>query len=880
MIKINSLHKFFNKGRQNEIHVINDINLQLPEKGMVAIFGKSGCGKTTLLNVIGGLDKFHSGIIDVNGNDISRNADMVRNQSMGYIFQNYNLCKEETCFQNVANALMLCGVEDPSVIEERVMAALENVGMEKYSKRTPDTLSGGQQQRIAIARAIVKNPGIILADEPTGNLDEANTVMIMDLLKEISNEHLVLLVTHEANLVDYYCDTVIELSDGKVVNIKNNESASGFYQKDKNAIYLGEFEKTSLNHENVNIEYYGESSKAPINLKIINNGGKFYVKIDSSNVQVLEDSSEIKLKEGVYKQKYEEAEKNLKLQMSKLPPISGTRFGTLFAFKNSVKSGYAVFSQKQKRGKKMMRRCMCLFAAVFVFMCAGFGISVSDILDAKDSYNHNVFYVYTDDNAVSEKLNNAVKNEESGIDYIRISHEYPSGDKSISFEPGQFETFSQNYFSSTISANAVYLGTELVKDLPLVAGKKDDISQYDIIITTDLADKLIEKSTLGYISEYNDLLGLTSSDFTVGGENIRIVGVVKSSESAVYLSERSMAQYVINQSGLKVVLASEYGIEVSEGSGVIVTRYEKSTDLPQKNSTVKINGRDIKIENVITAKEYLLILDYKRLYGETPTEKVLEELVNDPNKYAINFQEEDIYGVFNYDISYLVSETDFVAFSKQIGETDESALGSSGYIYDSTFIYDAFYSDSYYSDVTYTVVHSYDVALTESWLKSEFSDLKTKYELPAVVTPDNIFQNTIADTKEIIISNLTSMAVVLILLSLCMYFIMRSSLMSRVKEVGIYRAIGVSKRNMTFKFFIEALVVSSLTVLPGYLLSSGFIGACLAVSSLVEEMLFYPIWYAGIVLIILYALSVVCGIIPIILLLRKTPSEILAKYDI
>ena len=216
MISVKGLDKFFNRGKQNEVHVINDVSLTLPEKGMVAVFGKSGCGKTTLLNVIGGLDGFSSGEVLIEGKSIREKTDDIRNEYIGYIFQNYNLISSESCFDNVAAALRLCGMRDEVEIEKRTMAALRGVGMESYRRRTPDTLSGGQQQRIAIARAIVKSPRIILADEPTGNLDEANTVMIMDLLKAISKEHLVILVTHEANLVDYYCDTVIELSVGKI----------------------------------------------------------------------------------------------------------------------------------------------------------------------------------------------------------------------------------------------------------------------------------------------------------------------------------------------------------------------------------------------------------------------------------------------------------------------------------------------------------------------------------------------------------------------------------------------------------------------------------------------------------------------------------------
>ena len=181
MIRLNRVNKYFNKGGSNEIHVVNDLSLDLGDKGMVAIFGKSGCGKTTLLNLLGGLDSFSDGEILIGGESISKDSDTLRNKYIGYVFQNYNLSQGKSCYENIAAALRLCGMKDEEEIKKRVYASLKCVGMENYAMRTPETLSGGQQQRIAIARAIVKNPPIILADEPTGNLDSANTVMIMEL---------------------------------------------------------------------------------------------------------------------------------------------------------------------------------------------------------------------------------------------------------------------------------------------------------------------------------------------------------------------------------------------------------------------------------------------------------------------------------------------------------------------------------------------------------------------------------------------------------------------------------------------------------------------------------------------------------------------------
>lgn len=181
----------------------------------------------------------------------------------------------------------------------------------------------------------------------------------------------------------------------------------------------------------------------------------------------------------------------------------------------------------------------------------------------------------------------------------------------------------------------------------------------------------------------------------------------------------------------------------------------------------------------------------------------------------------------------------------------------------------------------YTVIHSSDPEKTAAWLESEFSDLSAPNSYwPKLLTPDDVFDGIIKDKTKEIITSLITMAVLLVLMSICMYFIMRSSLMNRIKEVGIYRAIGVSKKNLVFKFFIEAVVLATLTVFIGYLVTSGFLFVCLGMSSLVADIFYYPLWLAGAILTILYVISLFFGTLPIISLLRKTPSEILAKYDI
>ena len=175
------------------------------------------------------------------------------------------------------------------------------------------------------------------------------------------------------------------------------------------------------------------------------------------------------------------------------------------------------------------------------------------------------------------------------------------------------------------------------------------------------------------------------------------------------------------------------------------------------------------------------------------------------------------------------------------------------------------------------MIHSSDPAKTAAWLESEILPL---IDAEDYVSPEAVLGNIIRNYSADIVSELVTLVLLLAIMSVCMYFIMRSSLLNRIKEVGIYRAIGVSGKNLVFKFFIESIVLTALTVLIGYLVTSGFILACFNMSSLMKEVFFYPLWLAGADLLILASISLFFGTLPILSLLRSTPSEILAKYDI
>lgn len=219
MIELKNITKKYKSKKGLSTEALKGINLQFEENGLVFILGKSGSGKSTLLNILGGLDKYTSGDLIVNGksskNFSNSDWDAYRNTYMGFVFQEFNLIDNYTVYQNIKLSLELQNVKPT---KEEVLKVLDKVGLKDVLKRKPNELSGGQKQRIAIARALIKNSEIILADEPTGNLDSATSKQIFDLLKELSKEKLVIVVTHDSESAKKYADRIINISDGLIVS--------------------------------------------------------------------------------------------------------------------------------------------------------------------------------------------------------------------------------------------------------------------------------------------------------------------------------------------------------------------------------------------------------------------------------------------------------------------------------------------------------------------------------------------------------------------------------------------------------------------------------------------------------------------------------------
>ena len=224
MLQLKNITKDYISG-DSTVHALKGISINFRKSEFVSILGQSGCGKTTLLNIIGGLDRYTSGDLIINGKSTKqfkdKDWDAYRNYSIGFVFQSYNLIPHQTILSNVELALTISGASKKER-RERAIKALEDVGLKEQIHKKPNQLSGGQMQRVAIARALVNNPDIILADEPTGALDTKTSVQIMEILKNISKDKLIIMVTHNPELAEKYSSRIIKILDGVITDDSNS----------------------------------------------------------------------------------------------------------------------------------------------------------------------------------------------------------------------------------------------------------------------------------------------------------------------------------------------------------------------------------------------------------------------------------------------------------------------------------------------------------------------------------------------------------------------------------------------------------------------------------------------------------------------------------
>ncbi|MDD4001006.1 MAG: ABC transporter ATP-binding protein, partial [Bacilli bacterium] len=486
MIEVKNLNKYFNRNKSNQIHVINDTSIKLPKAGLVCLLGASGSGKTTLLNVLGGLDKVDSGEIIFQDYSLKRYQagkwDEIRSRYFGYVFQNYVLLPELSVYQNLEFVLKMLNLSKEE-IDERIEYALKAVGMEKYKKRKPTQLSGGQQQRIAIARALVKSPSVVIADEPTGNLDEKNTTQIMNIIKKISQECLVILVTHERRLAEFYADIIYELADGKIVEERVITAERELFHLDDHNLYLKEFEKEEVEAEDLKIKYFFKEQKPNLNLNIVYKDGIFYINSDQDNlkVQFLDNDSEIKVVDDYKPVIRSESIEKFDYYLPPIGEINKTT-KTSFGFGQTLKLAF-----NQLRG--MRRRQKLIYFVFFlsaIMICLGFlNLYLATNVDEDNFlyFNRNLIIVEENSIGSSDEIPDFIENVGGSF---ALPH--PNRIKTDSIE---IEFFTQVSGSVWIRAGNSVFPLEAVENPKLVIGSLP-VNSNQVAIDKSLVDSMLD----------------------------------------------------------------------------------------------------------------------------------------------------------------------------------------------------------------------------------------------------------------------------------------------------------------------------------------------------------------------------------------------------
>ena len=797
MIKLVNVYKYFNKGKKNEVKAIDNTSIDLPDKGIVTLLGPSGCGKTTLLNSIGGLSRINKGSIYIDGERITKRSvnkiDKIRSLKIGYIFQNFNLLDDETVFDNVSLVLKINGLKDKEEIKKRVNFCLESLGIYRYRNRYANMLSGGERQRVAIARAIVKDPEVIIADEPTGNLDSKNTIEVMNIIKSISRDRLVILVTHESELAKFYSDRIIEISDGKIVkdyeNVDNHELD---YRLD-NKIYLKDIENYS-NKEvgNAKVEYYSDNTDK-VSFKIVVKNDNIYIESDSLKKIEVINNSNIELVDAHYEKINKKVYEEFSFDFNKVKDNK---------FKEKYSSIYNVVTSTKKGFRKVLNYSFVKKLLLIGFFTSSLFVmySVSSIMstfkvDEKNFVTYNKDYVLLNKKNMSvNEFNNL--NKVSNVEYVLPS----DGKVQVNFKFNKFLQTS-GILESMSGSLASYNKVDKVINGVKTNGKKE------IIIDKIVIDNFLSMSDAKsagfntYDSFINEYVYLQNDDA------YKIVGISDTNSPSIYVSDSEFVNFIENS------LSDTYIPE--EGSDKLKS-YERA--------------------NITLTKGSLPVNDYEVIVNENmkdmyPLNKSIDKKVGDNKLKVVGYYKS------GSESGLLVSENTIK--NRLILTSDKFVISSSD-------------KDSTISELKtskYNVVDTYKDSL-------------------------NSYKRDIEESNR---NKIIYSSVIVIISLIEIYLIVRSSFLSRVKEVGILRSIGVKRKDIYKMFMGEILSITLISSVPG-LIVMGYILYTLSKISVLNIVIN---WYVVLIsLVIILVFNTLFGLLPVYRTIRKTPHEILSRNDV
>ncbi len=816
MVKLEKVNKYFNRRKPNQIHIINNTSLELEKTGLVAILGHSGSGKTTILNAIGGLDKVNKGKIFINGKKITKRSsytvDKIRNLNIGYIFQDYKLLENLSVYENVAISLKMIGIKNKKEIEKRVKYVLEAVKMYRYRNRPAKMLSGGEKQRVAIARAIVKNPRIVIADEPTGNLDSKNSLEIMNIIKALSKDKLVILVTHEIDLANFYASRIIKLQDGKIIEDYENKPKESLEYRLDNKIYLKDFQnKDTLNKNRINVDVFADNENNEVNIKLAIKDGNIYIKSESQKIEVVDENSAIELVNEHYKKLdksiYDDYDYNLEKIIDKRYK---TKYTSIYGITKSIINGF-----KRISNYTILRKILLIgFFASSMFIV----YSVSNIagtLDIKDTDFMVIDKNYLQVGMGNVNVENFLKYEQlENIDYIL------PGDSNISFKIKFDDYYQLSRYSFELSGSLVSIDT--INQNDIVKGRLPE-NDYEIVVDKRVIEHMVNSDSgmmrnMGIKSE-EELLNKTISMNNM--KDFVIVGIADTKALSIFTS-RDMFINLLNNS------------TKSDG---LMGMYIPMNDEETESAVMDYN---LYLDDIVITKGRLPENDY-------------EVIVNKSNQYDMKLNK------------------------KIKAKVNNNELKVVGY-YDSKSNIQAYLVNN--NTVKYDVVNKSNGLMIYPKNKQDIiNKFKNEYNLNVIDRYERDKENYLSKKEKSIRSSIIFATIILSISLIEIYLMMRSSFLSRIKEIGIYRAIGVKKADIYRMFLGEILVITTFSSMLGIILMAYILNGISNIPY-VNRMFIINNQTVGISILIVYLFNIIIGLMPLHRVLKKTPAKILARYDV
>lgn len=827
MIRVTDLNKTYDAGRHNAHHVLRDISFTLPDTGFVCIVGASGCGKTSLLNAVGGLDSFDSGNISTGSVSVSRygsrELERERNNNFGYIFQNYYLLTEHSVAYNVYLGLHALALSHKEKLS-RVREALTAVNMGRYARRIVGELSGGQQQRVAIARALARRPRVIFADEPTGNLDEENTLNICTLLRRISKTSLVIMVTHEENIARFFADRIITLSQGQVADDRDSWQR-GSLSTAGSGLYAGDYEDCVRDNGQVKLRVLHEEGAAPVELTVAVLRDRIVLKLGDGRTVTCsapgEDPAIIEGKRPVLTLESVDNEPAAEGVHSLSDSAAPARAGSGLTW--TMMAGEA---GRLLRGKGLRRLSAWLFLAAMAVLTT---IMVSDYLTVSALTPQD--FVITDSHILEFELERgpAMPVEYNGVlAYMEDYQEYlrQSG---LDFDILPYvntqlrcstEVFVQMGTVSEPLMNFSHALIDRLDESSLIYGrmpeKTDEIVVDRWVLDAFLAKDGIIQSSIPDITQMLDMkLEYFKKDYAP-----TIVGICDCGDPTVYLPAAGLASvgvggsYVIPLSELQAMYPGRYDhLELDAGQCIMI----------YNNAGPVYKNKIGSVYNVTYQVQYTIV----------------DAIEADTWAHVV---------VADESVECILADMSCATASFMIYCKDKTAM--KGYLAQGLL------------DELYGLPHELYLQVLVD-VKDANGDAWTQYQAASHLK---------ADARTIVT------VTVIVLCMVMLYLLQRSCVQQRIGMMAVYRLLGIPRRKLTVIFAMESTLLSLLSVLPATAATWLVIGVLNRLPSL-EFSMVLPWQGACLVFAAITIYYLLVSLAPVGRLLRLPPARLAGKYD-